>query len=443
MRSLRLWLLGLAVLLPGLAACTPYYDRLADHEQRTLERARVAKAAGDPAGACAELAGAVAGDAHPSLLIARARCLMEPAAGTPDLAQARALLERAYALPSPRRGRAALWLGQLERQSGAPAAAQIAWLERARDLGEPGTERLLVKAWAQEPQTYRAELLAAYGRTAATDPYSALELARLQATDPAVARSSAKTAVRALEIGARAGNGPQARTLAWLYRSGELVPPDQDRARDWLTVAARDGDGKAQRKLAEQAMAVGDLERARHWLERAVDAQDVPAAVALCRGLLAGRFAAIDDEAAAALARLAGATAAPELAFAYGSLVLAGGPVARDPASGVALLERAAAQGLPPARAELGRRLLRGQDTPRDPGRGESLLVAAADAGDASAMFYLGRAYLEGGGIARDTSLGMGWLHRAAAAGSRGARQELARRTAAPVGTPAEPTGRG
>lgn len=428
MRSLRQWPLGLAVLLCGLAACTPYYDRLADHEQRTLDRARATKAAGDPAGACAELADAVAGDAHPSLLIARARCLMEPAVGTPDLAQARALLERAYALPSPRRGRAALWLGQLERQSGGPPAAQIAWLERARDLGEPGTERLLVKAWAQEPQAYRAELLAAYGRTASTDPYSALELARLQAADPAAAR----TAVRALEIGARAGNGPQARTLAWLYRSGELVAADQDRARDWLTVAAREGDAKARRKLAEQALATGDPATARHWLEQAVLADDAVAAVTLSRGLAAGRFAALDARAAAALARLAGPGAALELAFAYGSLLLAGGPVARDPVAGLALLERAAAEGLPAARAELGRRLLRGQDVSRDPERGAGLLAAAAEAGDPGAMFNLGRAYANGQGVTRDPALGTSWLERAAAAGSRGARLELARRAAQP-----------
>ncbi|MFO1046402.1 MAG: hypothetical protein U1E52_00645 [Geminicoccaceae bacterium] len=432
--------LGLWLLLLGLAGCTPYYDRLADHEQRTLERARAAKTAGDAAGACAELGDAVAGDVHPSLLIARARCLMDPAAGTPDLAQARALLERAYALPSPRRGRAALWLGQLERQNGAPAAAQIAWLERARELGEPGTERLLVKAWALEPQTYRAELLAAYRRTAATDPYSALELARLEAADPAAARA----AVRALEIGARAGNGAQARTLAWLYRSGELVSPDQDRARDWLTVAAREGDGTAQRKLAEQAMAAGDMEAARRWLERAVVARDAPAAVTLSRGLLAGRYTAIDSEAAAALARLAGPTAGPDLAFAYGSLLLAGGPVARDPVAGLALLDRAATNGLPAAQAELGRRLLRGQEAPRDPERGISLLDAAAAAGDASAMFHLGRAYLDGGGgVPRDQTLGMNWLHRAAAAGSRGARLELARRAADPVGAAEQPTARG
>ena len=106
----RLPLLGLVLLLAGIAACTPYYARLADHEQRTLDRARTAKAEGDVAGACAELAEAAVGNAHPSLLIAHARCLMDPEVGTPDLDGARSVLQQAYALPSSRRGRAALWL---------------------------------------------------------------------------------------------------------------------------------------------------------------------------------------------------------------------------------------------------------------------------------------------------------------------------------------------
>ncbi|MGD9511013.1 MAG: tetratricopeptide repeat protein [Geminicoccaceae bacterium] len=428
--------------LAGLAACTPYYARPTDHEQRALVRAQVAKAEGDVAGACSELAAAAVGDVHPSLLIAYARCLMDPAAGTPDLDRARAVLERAYALPSPRRGRAALWLAQLERQRGAPPQAQIVWLERARRLGEPGTERLLVKAWAQEPETYRAQLIDAYERTATTDPYSALELARLVAADPAVdpaiVRTRGLAAVRALEVGARAGNGAQARTLAWLYRSGELVPQDQERAQSWLAVAAKAGDPKAQRKLAERAQAEGDDDTASRWLEQAVGGGDTTAAVALSQGLLSGRYRTVSPEGEDALARLAGSTAPPELALAYGNLLLARSSGRFDPEAGLALLERAAARGHPPAQAELGRRLLRGQSVPSDPDRGLTLLETAADADDAGAMFHLARAYLNGQGIGRDPPLGMDWLRRAAQAGSRGAREELARHTGEAATGPAD-----
>jgi len=431
--ALRPGFLPALLALLGLVACTPYYADLPAHEKRTLERAREAKAEGDAAGSCAMLAGAAAGAAHPSVLIAHARCLMDGGLGPPDLEQARAVLERAYALPSPRRGRAALWLAALERRSGASAQAQIAWLERAQALGEPGTERLLVKAWAQEPQRYRVELIDAYRRGAATDPYAALELARMLAADPAteptVLRAQTRAALRALEAGARAGNATQARTLAWLYRAGELVPADSERARRWLTLAAQGEDPKALRQLAEQAQAAGDAAAAQRWLERAVAAGDAKAAASLSRGLLAGRYRAEDPAAAEALiARTAGSGAFPEVTLAYGEALLEGGLGRRDPQAGVALIGQAAAAGHLPAQVELGRRLLRGEDVPADAARGQALLEAAADAGDAGAMFHLARAWLYGQGVGRDPGLGMDWLRRSADAGSRGARLELARR---------------
>jgi TPR repeat protein len=340
-------------------------------------------------------------------------------------------------------------LGALERQSGAPPEAQIAWLERARELGEPGTERLLVKAWAQNPQAYRAQLIDAYGRAATTDPYSALELAKLLAADPAVdpatVQARAVAAVRALETGARAGNGAQARTLAWLYRSGGLVPADRVRAQSWLEIAARKGDPKAQRKLAEQAMAADDRDAAQHWLEQAVVGGDATAAATLSRGLLAGRFGAMGPVAEEALARMAASGASPEIALAYGNALLTGSSGRHAPDTGLALMEQAAGQGHAPAQAELGRRLLRGQDVPSEPDRGLALLEAAADAGDAGAMFHLARAHLNGHGIARNEPVGMEWLRRAAEAGSRGARLELERRLAGgqDVAPDAVRTGRG
>jgi hypothetical protein len=194
---LPLLLLGLAL----LPACSPFYGDLPKPRQAQLDRALAAKAAGDAGAACAKLAGAAARDGHPAFLIQHARCLMEPADGAPpDLTGARAALERAYGARSPLQGRAALWLATLERQGGGGPAAQVAWLERARELGEPGTERLLLKAWAQDPQTYRAQLVAAHERTAAADPYSALELARLLVSTAVEFRS-----IRRRNVGAAGG----------------------------------------------------------------------------------------------------------------------------------------------------------------------------------------------------------------------------------------------
>lgn len=434
--------LALAVLVL-LAGCSPYYGRLDSSLQHQMDQATAARAAGDRRGACAILAAAAAESSHPAVLIQHGRCLTEADGGAQDLAGARAAFERAYAMRSPLKGRAALWLAIVERQSGGSAAAQVAWLERARALGESGTESLLLKAWSQDPQTYRAELLAAYERRAASDPYSALELARLvaadPATDPASRAAQAAAAIRALEVGARAGNSGYARTLAWLYRDGELTPEDPVKFRHWLTAAAHGGDVRALTKLAELAQAEGDLDAARGWLEQAVAAGDGPAAVTLSRGYLAGRFSPADRPAAAALiARTAAADPSPALQLEYGKALLDGVVVGRDPELGRVVLERVAAAPYAPAQTELGRRCLRGLSLPADPERGRTLLETSAAAGDPGAMFILARAYLDGDVVARNAPQGIDWLQRAARAGSQGAMLELARRRLRGLDVPAD-----
>jgi TPR repeat protein len=432
-------LVGVAV----LSACSPYYGGLADHLQRQLNRAVAAKAAGDTAGACATLARAAAGDSHPTLLILHGRCLMDAKDGTRDLAAARTAFERAYAMHSRLKGRAALWLGILERKSGGGPAAQIAWLERARELGEPGTERLLLKAWADDPQTYRAQLIAAHERAARTDPYSALELARLLAGDPtanpATRQARTDAAVHALSASARAGNSKHARALAWLYRTGDLVPENPAKAKLWLTAAARGGDGKSMVKMAEQAWADGDLAAAQGWLEQAVAAGDQQAAVNLSRGYLTGKLQPADHAAAAELiARTVATQASPDLQLAYAQALLNGVVVPPDPELGRVVLERAAAARHVPSQTKLGRRYLRGLDVPADAPRGQALLEASAEAGDAAAMFHLASAYLKGQGVAEDARQGIDWLERAAQAGSRGAKLELGRRHLRGLGVPVD-----
>lgn len=428
-RSIRLLLL---IAVAALSSCSPYYGDLTKRQQRQLDRAIAARTAGDVRGACATLAEA-AGGGQPALLLQHARCLMDPESGTQDLTEARAVLERAYSKHSPLKGRAASWLGSLERQSGGTPAAQVVWLERAQQLGETGADRLLLKAWAQEPQTYRPQLIAFYEETASTNPFSALELARLLADDPAIDPSIRKArierAVRALSAGARAGNGSHARTLAWLYQTGELVPEDPAKSRLWLTEAARAGDAKAMTKLADQAQADGELAAAERWLQQAVAIGDQQAAINLSRGYLAGKFQPASRASAEELiARTASSGASPALELAYGQALLIGGNVGRNPWLGLAVLEQAAASGYAPAQTELGRRYLRGLDVPADVSRGQRLLEAAAEAGDAGAMFHLARAYLNGHGIARNMPDGVDWLRRAADAGSDGAKLELGRR---------------
>ena len=433
---------AILVLIALVAGCSPYYGDTSTRERRQLAQAAAAKAAGDPAGACALLAGTPA-DAHPSVQLQHARCLLDPKSGLRDLAAARTVLERVYAMRSNQRGRAALLLATLEQQAGGTPQAQLAWLDRARELGETGTERLRLAAWKQAPDTYRTELRAAYARDAASDPYSALELARLlaedPAADPAARRASTAAAIRALTAGAEAGRASHARTLAWIYETGELVPADAGAARHWLELAAKGGDAKALTRLADRAQAAGDLAGAQDLLQAAVAAGGEQAALNLARGYLSGRFQPGDGAAAGELiVRTAEASDSPALRVAYGRALLTGTLVGRDPDRGIALLEELAAQGQPGAQAELGRRLLRGQDLPQDAARGAALLEEAAAAGDAGALFHLARAHLHGHGLPPDQELGIAWLRRAAAAGSKGAGVELARRQLLGLGVPVE-----
>ncbi len=414
--------LGLVAVLVG---CSPYYGDMPSPQRRQLDRAIAVRASGDLGGACAILA-EVSANTHPGLLIQHARCLLDPDGGDQDLVAARAVLERVFAMRSRYRGRAALMLADVERRAGGTPQAQLAWLDRAQELGEPGTERPRLKAWQQDPDNFRTELVAAYRRRAPADPYSALELARLTAADPAadpaLRQARIGAAVRALQAGAEAGGARYARTLSWLYDSGELVSADPDEAFLWLSRAARAGDGKALTKLADRARAEGDLAAAQRLLREAVAAGSQQAAVNLSRGYLAGRFEPVDATAAAELiARTAEAGGPPALRVAYAQALLRGGIVARDPARGLAMLEELAATGDGPARTELGRRLLRGLDVPADPARGRALLEGTAAAGDAGAMFHLARAFLYGHGVRADPPLGIDWLRRAADSGSAGA----------------------
>ena len=420
------------VLLAVLVGCSPYHGDVASQERRQLARAAAAKASGDVSGACSILARSEL-DVHPALLIQHARCLLDPKSGGQDPVAARAVLERVYAMRSRYRGQAALLLGTLEQQVGGTPQAQLAWLDRARDLGEPGTDRPRLVAWKQAPDVYRAELIAALEQRTPSDAYSALELARLTAgdptADPATRQARIDAALRGLTLGAKAGSAGHARTLAWLYDTGELVPADPERASGWLAEAARAGGAKALTKLADRAQATGDLRGAQRLLDDAVAAGGHQAAINLSRDYLAGRFEPADEAAAAELiTRTAESDAPPALRIAYGQALLTGRIVARDPVRGEALLAELAAVGNGQAQTELGRRLLRGLDLPADAEHGRALLEAAAASGDAGAMFHLARAYLYGHGVAADPPLGLDWLRRAAESGSSGAQLELGRR---------------
>ena len=257
----------------------------------------------------------------------------------------------------------------------------------------------------QAPDVYRAELIVAYEQRAPSDAYSALELARLTASDPtadpATRQARIDAALRALTLGARAGSASHARTLAWLYDTGELVPADPERASTWLAEAARAGDAKALTKLADRAQAAGDLPAAQHLLYEALAAGGHQAAINLSRGYLTGRFQPADEPTAAELiARTSEADGPPALQIAYAQALLAGRIVARDAARGEAVLAELAAACDSQAQTELGRRLLRGLDLPADAARGRGLLEAAAATGEAGAMFHLARAYLYGHGVA-------------------------------------------
>jgi TPR repeat protein len=195
-----------------------------------------------------------------------------------------------------------------------------------------------------------------------------------------VARDPAQAA-KWLEQAAAAGRPYAASLLADLYRMGDGVQRDNQRAHELDLEAAALGVAPAQARLAYDAAyaqdpAARDPASAVPWLNAAAEQEHGPAL------------------------------------FVLGQLYLFGQGVEADAELAWRLITRAAELGYLPAQAAVGARLLDGDPASDDVQRGLYFLQTAASSRNGTAAYWLGKLYLAGRHLETDFGLAAQWLTR-------------------------------
>ncbi len=269
--------------------------------------------------AAADILTQLASDGHPTALFHLGRAYKNGWGVDKDLEQARRIFMEAVKFSFAYRGETAYELGRLFQRSSGIHCAEIAlqWFIKALEWDYTkahvqlakhfergiGTERDLIKAFHH----YERAAIAGY-------PSSTINYARILLTgrygttpDPDEARFWAKRAIEGLEKKARDGSASSAKTLGRIYRDGEFVDTDLDRAQDWFVRSADLGDAGAMHDLGRMLIAnatdEAKIEEALGWLQVAAKAEHGGALTALGRFHLKSEHGLTPDGAVALLER--------------------------------------------------------------------------------------------------------------------------------------------
>ncbi|MGF1462251.1 MAG: tetratricopeptide repeat protein [Maricaulaceae bacterium] len=276
-------------------------------------------------------------------------------------------------------------------------------------------------AWAQEPP-----------------PNPAFETAETfwLARDAYEAGDYDKAADAALAAAA-AGDTDAAALLGLLYARGLGVAQDDDAAVAWWREAAEADQADALNGLADMALnARGGFSPsdAPGFLERAAQNGDGLAQRRLADILSIGGFAPRDPARAGELYAQAASSGDAEAAYS-GAILLIEGADGLEPQveTGVALLRQAAENRLAPAMADYGLMLYQGRGLEPDVNEAAVWFERAAEAGDQEGQYLYAFALLKGEGVEKDLEAGFGWLLRSMGQGpatdpvKEAERQRLAR----------------
>ena len=151
------------------------------------------------------------------------------------------------------------------------------------------------------------------------------------------------------------GSAAAAYQLGRVWRDGLGVPPDDEKAEEWVHSAAGAGHNSAQYALAKLLHQQGRIGEAVPWYERAADSGN--------------QFAC----------------------YQLGKLYLSGGGVPKDVTRAVEYFTDAAEQDNPQAQYILGKLYLLGRDVDQDKEMAVQWFTAAADQGHEYAQFFLNR----------------------------------------------------
>ncbi|MBO6507746.1 MAG: sel1 repeat family protein [Roseibium sp.] len=249
--------------------------------------------------AAADLLTQLANDGHPVALYHLGRAFKNGWGVEADHAQSRLIFMEAARYSFAFRGETAYELGRLFQRSSGERCAEIAlqWFHKALAWDYPkahvqlakhyergiGAERDLAKAFHH----YEKAAIAGY-------PSSTINYARILQTgrygtvaNPERAAFWASRAIEGLEKKARDGSASSAKTLGRIYRDGEFMAVDRDRAREWFLRSAELGDAGAMHDLGLMILSgtpsEADIQDSLKWLRLAAEAEHGGALTALGR----------------------------------------------------------------------------------------------------------------------------------------------------------------
>ncbi len=232
-----------------------------------------------------------------------------------------------------------------------------------------------------------------------------------------------------LTLAAAQGDEKAAARLARLFRDSELgIAPDPAAARKWLETAADLGDAPSLVALGESIRTEGasrSARRAADLFRRAADLgnDDGRAWYALC--LLEGRGVRRDVSRALELLSAAADNGHANAQFFLGVCRFGGfGGSERDPVEAMRRFQGAAAQQ-PAANVFLGVGYLNGIGLAKDPAKAYACFKSAAEKNIPAAILWVAHCHAKGLGVKKDVEEARSWAKRAESAGIPAARQML------------------
>lgn len=275
--------------------------------------------------------------------------------------------------------------------TGKDEAVAREWFERASTLGNPHAQYQLARMILNDSSSSPEQTAQALGwltkATEAGQDCAQYALGKIYRDGQGVEKDIQK-AVELFTLAATRENNFAAFALGKLYLAGDsTLPKNPAAALKWLTYAAELGNQFAQYRLGKLLLSGDegiqkDVEAAVRWLTASAEQEN--------------GYAEYD------------------LALVY----LKGEDVPKDCIKAFELLKRSASRGNPFAQYRLGKLLLQGEDVPKDIETAIHWLTAAAEQGNQYAQYALGKLYLLGKEVPKDKSNAIKWFQLAADQGN-------------------------
>ena len=256
------------------------------------------------------------------------------------------------------------------------------------------------------------------------NPHAQYQLARMILNDSSSTPEQTAQALKWLTKAAEAGQDCAQYALGKIYRDGQGIEKDMQKAVELFTLAAEQENSFAAFALGKlylvgDGVVPRDPAAALKWLTSAAELGNQFAQYRLGKLLLKGDDGIPRDVEAAIRWLTASAEQGSEYAeYALALGYLAGEDIPKDSAKAVELLKRSASRGNQFAQYRMGKLLLQGEEAPKDTETAIRWLTAAAEQGNQYAQYALGKLYLLGKEIPKDRANAIKWFQMAADQGN-------------------------